>query len=639
MRVIRGDGVPVVVVGVASDQSGDRESRTTGRRGAGDWTNGSHGVCVMQRAEVVLEVLRERGRKSLPCDELYRQMFNKDLYLVAWGNIYPNRGAMTPGADGRTADGMSEAEIDRIIGRMRQEKYRFSPARRVYIPKKNGSLRPLGMPVWADKIVGEVVRLILEAYYEPQFSESSHGFRRQRGCHTALQEIQHQWTGTSWFIEGDISDCFGSLDHQVMLSILAEKIRDNRFLRLISGMLKAGYLEDWKYHPTFSGCPQGGVVSPILSNIYLHKLDEHVERVLIPRYTRGYERRANPEYRRCNNRRWGARQRGDRAEAQALLRRMRDIPSRDTMDPGYRRLKFSRYADDHILGFIGPKAEAEEIKGDLARFLRDELKLELNQEKTLITHARTQRARFLGYDIAVRHSASAKITRGRRSTNGQIVLLVPPDAVKAKCAPYRNRGKPAPRNRLVHLRDYDIVQAYGEEYRGIVNYYLLAHDVWRLAALQWQAQTSMLKTLASKHNSTVTKMAARYRATIETSHGKRRCYEARIERQGKKDLVARFGGIPLRRNRMARIADPLPAPIGPRRKELAQRVTRHWCELCEQGSAMVEVHQVTTLKSLGQSGPNQPAWAVLMARMRRKTLIVCAMCHERIHATPITHAA
>ncbi len=309
------------------------------------------------------------------------------------------------------------------------------------------------------------------------------------------------------------------------------------------------------------------------------------------------------------------------------------------MDPGYRRLRYTRYADDHILGFIGPKAEAEEIKGDLARFLRDELKLELNQEKTLITHARSQRARFLGYDIAVRHSTSAKITNGRRATNGQIVLLVPPDVIRSKCAPYRNHGKPAQRTGLLSLRDYDIVQAYGEEYRGIVNYYLLAYDVWRLATLQWQAQTSMLKTLASKHNSTVTKMAARYRATIETSHGKRRCYEARVERQGKKDLVARFGGIPLRRNRLARITDPPPVPIGPRRKELAQRVTRHWCELCEQGSAMVEVHQVPSLKSLGQPGPNQSAWAALMAKMRRKTLIVCATCHEHIHATPITHAA
>jgi retron-type reverse transcriptase len=251
----------------------------------------------MQTAEVVLNVLRERGRKGLPCEQLYRQLFNRDLYFLAYGNIYPNKGSMTPGASEETADGMSEEKIDQIIGLMRQEKYRFSPARRVYIPKKNGKFRPLGMPTWSDKLVGEVVRLLLEALYEPQFSDSSHGFRRFRGCHTALREINNTWTGTAWFVEGDISDCFGSLDHEILLGILAEKICDNRFLRLIRNMLKAGYFEDWTYRDTLSGVPQGGTVSPILSNVYLDKLDKFVEQELIPQYTRGAARAANPAYR------------------------------------------------------------------------------------------------------------------------------------------------------------------------------------------------------------------------------------------------------------------------------------------------------------------------------------------------------
>jgi group II intron reverse transcriptase/maturase len=264
---------------------------------------------------------------------------------------------MTPGASEETADGMTEDKIDQIIELMRYERYRFSPARRIYIPKKNGKLRPLGLPSWSDKLVGEVMRLLLEAYYEPQFSDQSHGFRKGRGCHTALREIRDFWKGTTWFIEGDISDCFGSLDHEVMAGILAEKIHDQRFLRLVRHMLKAGYLEDWEYHDTLSGCPQGGVVSPVLSNIYLNKLDEFVERELIPRYTRGASRKRNPEYSRIRNRRESARRRGDRAAARDLLRRMRALPSRDPMDPGYRRLRYSRYADDHILGFTGPKAE------------------------------------------------------------------------------------------------------------------------------------------------------------------------------------------------------------------------------------------------------------------------------------------
>jgi retron-type reverse transcriptase len=253
----------------------------------------------MQEAEVVLSVLRERGRKGLPCEQLYRQMFNRDLYLLAYGNIYSNKGAMTPGAGEETADGMSGEKIEQIIGLMRRESYRFSPARRVYIPKKNGKLRPLGIPSWSDKLVGEVVRLLLEAYYEPRFSDRSHGFRKRRGCHTALREIHNTWTGVTWFIEGDISDCYGSLDHEILLGILAEKIHDQRFLRLIRHMLKAGYLEDWDYHETLSGCPQGGVVSPTLSNIYLDKLDEFIEQELIPQYTRGDVRAANPAYRQA----------------------------------------------------------------------------------------------------------------------------------------------------------------------------------------------------------------------------------------------------------------------------------------------------------------------------------------------------
>ena len=211
----------------------------------------------MQDAETVLEVLRERGRKGLPLTQLYRQMFNKDLYLLAYGNIYSNQGAMTPGACGETADGMSEGMIEEIIELMRFERYRFAPARRVYIPKKNGKLRPLGIPSWRDKLTGEVVRLILEAVYEPVFSSRSHGFRKGRGCHTALRQVRDTWTGTVWFIEGDISDCYGSVDHEILMQILSEKIGDQRFLQLIRGMLKAGYLEDWEYKDTLSGTPQG----------------------------------------------------------------------------------------------------------------------------------------------------------------------------------------------------------------------------------------------------------------------------------------------------------------------------------------------------------------------------------------------
>jgi hypothetical protein len=440
-----------------------------------------------------------------------------------------------------------------------------------------------------------------------------------------------------WLIEGDISDCYGSIDHSVLLSILAEKIHDNRFLRLISDMLKAGYLEDWVYHDTLSGCAQGGVASPVLSNVYLDKLDKFVEQELIPQYTRGETRSPNPAYTRVKDRLRGARRAGDRAGARELTRQMRSLPSKDPMDPGFRRLKYTRYADDHLLGFTGPKAEAEEIKSRLAKFLRETLRLELNQDKTVITRARDGAARFLGYDITVQH-CNTKITGGQRSANGKIALRVPAEVVKAQCARYRHQGKPWHRPDLQNLPDYDIVRIYGAEYRGVVNYYLLAQNVWWLHTLRWHAETSMLKTLAAKHHSAVTAMATRYKAKVITGDGPRTCFEARLKRNGKEDLVARFGGIILRQDRRAVITDAAPVTAHYPRKELVHRLRKRWCELCEQGTT-VAVHQVASLSKLGRPGTGQPAWAALMAKKRRKTLIVCAPCHEHIHANPVTPTA
>jgi len=578
----------------------------------------------MQSAATVLDVLRERGRRGLPCDELYRQLFNPHLYLLAHGRIYSNHGAMTPGACGETADGMSLAKIGRIIDALRHERYRFAPVKRVYIPKKNSrKMRPLGLPSWSDKLVGEVMRLLLEAYYEPQFSGHSYGFRPGRGCHTALTDVAVSWTATTWFIEGDISDCFGSLDHSVLLGILGEKIRDNRFLRLIKQMLRAGYLEDWEWNATLSGAPQGGVVSPVLSNIYLDRLDKFVETALIPEYTRGAGRTLNPAYREVKNAIRRAQHHGDRAAVRELRRRLRGLPSGDPRDPGFRRLRYARYADDHLLGFAGPKAEAEHIKARLAQFLRDDLKLELNQDKTLITHARSGAARFLGYEITVQHS------RDRPKISGVIGLRVPPSVVKAKCAPYLARGKPERRPELMNLTDLMIISTYGAEYRGIVQYYLLAGDVWRLNRLDWVASTSMLKTLAAKHGSTVKKMARKYKAKIDTPHGLRTGFKATVERAGRKPLVARFGGIPLIRQKKAVLTDRQPVPaIG--RKELTTRLLKHRCEWCgRHGPA--EVHQVRNLADLAQPGQPQPGWANVMAKMHRKTLVVCSSCHQAIH--------
>jgi group II intron reverse transcriptase/maturase len=586
----------------------------------------------MQGAETVLSVIRERGRKGLPLERLYRQLFNKELFLLAYGRIYSNQGAMTPGVTTETVDGMSLAKIDTIIEALRSESYRWSPARRVYIPKKNGKKRPLGMPPWSDKLVAEVVRMLLDAYYDVRFSDRSHGFRTGRGCHTALDEVVSVWKGTHWFIEGDLADYFGSLDHKIMLSTLAAGIHDGRFLQLINRMLQAGYLEDWRWNATLSGAPQGGIASPVLSNIYLDRFDQFVEQRLIPEYTRGEKRRSEPRYHRVEHRIAKAKRHGDRDAVRALRRLRRRLPSQDPDDPGYRRLRYVRYCDDFLLGFAGPRREAQEIKSKIGEFLRDELTLELSGSKTLITHATSQAARFLGYEIRTQH-ADTKITRGRRAVNGAVGLFVPRDVIRDRCARYMSKGKPALRGSLLHDEDYTIVAKYGSEYRGFVQYYLLAQDVFRLEKLRWVMETSMLKTLAGKHKSTVAKMARKYKASIDTPDGSRTCVQVTVHReQGKKPLVARFGGIPLTRKRTAVVTDLKPIMATVKRNELIRRLVAGRCELCEAGIGL-QVHHIRKLADLNKPGrPERPSWVHLMAKRKRKTLVVCEQCHQDIHA-------
>lgn len=492
--------------------------------------------------------------------------------------------------------------------------------------------RPLGLPPWSDKLVAEVVRLLLEAYYDVRFSERSHGFRPGRGCHTALDEVVSVWKGTHWFIEGDISDCFGSLDHQIMVATLAEHIHDGRFLRLIESMLKAGYLEDWRWNTTLSGAPQGGIASPVLSNIYLDRFDRFVEQQLIPEYDRGRRRRVNPAYRHVENQIAKAKRHGDREAVRALRHERRSLPSQDPTDPGYRRLRYVRYCDDFLLGFAGPKHEAEEVKSKIRGFLREELRLELSQSKTLITHATSQAARFLGYEIRAQH-ADTKITRHRRAVNGAIGLFVPRDVIRERCARYMSKAKPASRGPLLHDDDFTIVAKYGSEYRGLVQYYLPAQDVFRLELLRWVMETSILKTLAGKHKSTVSKMARKYKARIETADGPRACFQVTVQRdQGRKPLVARFGGIPLKRKRTAVITDLKPIMATTRRNELIHRLLAGRCELCEARIGL-QVHHVRKLADLDKPGrPERPAWIHLMAMRKRKTLVVCERCHQDIHA-------
>lgn len=347
--------------------------------------------------------------RSYTFERVYRNLYNRELFLLAYQNIYAAPGNMTPGSDGKTIDAMSLSRIDKLIASLKDESYQPQPSRRTYIPKKNGKLRPLGIPSFDDKLVQECVRLLLEAIYEGRFSNQSHGFRPGRSCHTALSQIQTCFSGVKWFVEGDIKGFFDNIDHNAMVEILAERIHDQKFLRLIRKFLRAGYLEDWTFHNTYSGTPQGGIISPILANIYLDKLDWYMEQ-LKAGFDRGKKRKTTflANYYARNTTRLrkelGETQNPEEREQRIAqeLRRMelerQTVPYFEPFDPNYRRLQYVRYADDFLIGVIGSKEDALEIKRKVREFTGSVLHLELSEEKTLITHS-AKRARFLGYDI------------------------------------------------------------------------------------------------------------------------------------------------------------------------------------------------------------------------------------------------
>jgi len=583
----------------------------------------------MQDALTYLEVVRSRGERRLELRRVYRNLQNRELFLRAYAKLYANEGATTPGVDSNdTVDGMSLERVDRIIAALKAGTYHWKPVQRTHIPKRDGKLRPLGIPGWEDKLLQEVIRIVLTVYYEPQFSDVSHGFRPDRGCHTALRSILFNWKGTKWFIEGDIKGCFDHIDHSLLLEIIGRNIKDERFLKLLRGMLEVGYMQDWVYHKTYSGTPQGGVISPLLANIFLNELDEYVEQELVPQYTRGERRKANPEYQRLTKARRKAKEEGDIERYKALERERRALPYGDPQDPDYRRLKYVRYADDFLIGFVGPKSEAEEIKRRIGEFLQS-LGLTLSEEKTLITHATEGRARFLGYEI---YMAKADNRRRRkiRSVNGTPMLSVPQDVVQKWTRRYTRNGKPYHRTELMNSSDYDIVLTYAIAFRGLVNYYKMAQDVSvKLYPLRWTLWQSLAKTLAVKHKRKASWVWRKYERWLDNGM---KALVVTVPREGQEPLVARFGGNPIRFDKWAVIEEEK-VQLLPGRSDIVTRLLAETCELC--GShENIRVHHVRKLKDLKRryaGRPDPPKWVVRMIEKRRKTLVVCARCHQEIH--------
>lgn len=597
----------------------------------------------MEKSERVLKALSDHSQSSdYKYERLYRYLFSEEMFAVAYQRIYAKQGNMTPGTDGKTIDEMSLERIERLIVSLKDESYQPHPARRVYIPKKNGKKRPLGIPSFEDKLMQEVVRLLLEAIYEGHFEGTSHGFRPHRSCHTALGMIQKSFAGAKWFIEGDIKGFFDNIDHNVLISILRERISDERFLRLIRKFLNAGYVEDWKYNKTYSGTPQGGIISPILANIYLDKFDKYIKEYAA-KFRKGDRRSINPEYWRLNNKKNRLKQKLQKTsdeqmrksylyEIAQLSKQMLSTPHKDAMDADFRRLQYVRYADDFLISVIGSKSECETIKADITQFMREQLKLELSDEKTLITHAQ-DKAKFLGYEIFIRKSDAVKRNRDgvlKRDFNGAVVLTLNSAVIQKKLTEYnalevRNiDGKDIwwskPRRYMTPMKPEDILAQYNAEIRGLYNYYSLAANVSKeCASFAFIMKMSMFKTLGWKLNTSARKVRQKYQKdkdfVIPYNDAKGKQKYRVFYNEGFKKRNAQFDVD----------YDKLPQTMYVPYPSLVERLKDGRCELCGKDGKVV-MHHVRTLTKL--KGNNE--WEKLMLKRHRKTLVVCEDCNSMI---------
>ena len=591
------------------------------------------------------EILARISQNSLANKEevftkLYRYLLRPDIYFVAYKNLYANNGAATKGVNEDTADGFSEAKIDSIIKALADETYQPMPVRRTYIQKKNNrkKLRPLGIPTFTDKLVQEVLRMILEAVYEPIFLDVSHGFRPKRSCHTALKQLRREFNGTRWFVEGDIKGCFDNINHAVLVGLLSNKIKDARITKLIYKFLKAGYLENWQYHKTYSGTPQGGIISPLLANIYLHELDKFVMKLKSEFDTPGVGQ-ITPEYRELHNeiKRLSHRLTKVTGEEREMVltkykskrQKLMTIPCTAQTD---KKLKYVRYADDFLIAVKGNREDCQWIKSKLAEFIGDTLKMELSEDKTLITHS-SKCARFLGYDVRVRRSG--KIKRGgpghvkMRTLNGGVELLVPlNDKIRQfvftkGVAIQKEDGSmfPVHRKYLIGLTDLEIVSVYNAELRGICNYYGMASNFCKLHYFAYLMEYSCLKTLASKHKTSLSKIIDKFNdgtgkwgVPYETKMGSKRRYFANYaDCKGKgsaTDYISNAAVV-----------------YGYAVNTLENRLKAKVCELCgTTESDHYEVHHINKLKNL----KGKERWEIAMIAKHRKTLVVCRDCHRSI---------
>jgi group II intron reverse transcriptase/maturase len=594
----------------------------------------------------VLKSLEEQSckNKEYRFDRLYRNLYNPEFYEPAYNKIAKSQGSMTAGTDGLTLDDMTVSRINRIISSLKDHSYQPNPARREYIAKQNNPAkkRPLGIPSTDDKLVQEIVRMILEAIYEPTFSDRSHGFRPGKSCHTALEDLKTYFNGTKWVIEGDIKACFDSFDHHILICILRRRIKDEQFINLMWKLLKAGYMEQWTYHCTYSGTPQGSGCSPILANIYMSELDIFIENYKTNFDIVNSNHRASKEYTKIcgklaklkKNLKTSENRKEAIKEYKSAKQEQLRTPFSPAINPGYKTIQYNRYADDFVVGVIGSRADAEKVKQDIKIFLQDTLKLTLSDEKTKVTHS-GEMIRYLGYDFTVSRSKDTKRDkRGalKRHWYGIVRFYLPYDKWFSKLQEYKackivkdkdgkEKWKALHRGFLMNKTEIEIISQYNSEIRGIYNYYRLADNVSVLNDFHYIMECSMLKTFAAKYNTSISKIKEKrmrngvFCIKYTTKAGEKSCefYNDGFTKVDK----AYFEDVDILPN-YKRYDKP---------NSLARRLKSKICEMCGVVSAELRMHHVKRLKDL--TGRNE--YELMMLAKRRKSLALCSNCFTIAH--------
>jgi len=547
--------------------------------------------------------------------KVYNLLFDPDMYLLAYHKLKSKPGNMTPGVSPETLDGLSSEWIDQIIQSMKDESFQFKPSRRVNIPKANGGTRPLSVAPPRDKVVQEIMRIILDAVFTPTFSKNSHGFITNRSCHTALKQIYMQFKGVTWVIEGEIYKCFDSIDHHKLMKLIEAKILDRKFTKLIWKALRIGYFEFHEYQHSLIGTPQGSIISPILCNIFITQLDQFVESLML-NFNKGENPKLNNEYMARANALARAKRKGDFKKIEEQIKLMRNMDSVDYYDPYFRRLYYVRYVDDWIVGIRGSHEECEDVLKQINDKL-NEIGLKLNMDKTHITNMNKNKVLFLGtYIFRSHHRRFTRINIGSKRRLGfGIRIEVPLDRVTKKLtlAGFIKYGIPWPKFLWMYQNKDQILHLYNSVLRGILNYYSFSHNISQLNSLiSYIIKSSCAKLLVAKFS-------------ISTQAGVFKRFGNQLEKEGKvKFYKANIQVNP--QNFKIKLKQPdLIQGLFAASKSLAN-LYELACAKC--GSTYrVEMHHVKMMKDLGTI-----KWADRqMAKVNRKQIPLCRKCHMEHH--------